>query len=68
MSRVVVPVLATGSAMQVNHDHNAVVPRPADGVVEVLGLTLVVRLPGRDVVRPVTDRDTDVVQPGGCGR
>lgn len=50
--------------MQVNHDFDIVIPCPSNHPVEVLGLTLDVRLTARNVVGPEPDRDSDVVQPG----
>lgn len=65
VARVVVTVLAARSSVQVDEDLETVVPRPANGIVEVLRLTLVVGLTGGDVVRPVSDGNSDVVEAGG---
>lgn len=64
-SRVVVAVLAARSTVQVNHDLEVVVPCPPNHTVEVLGLTLDVRLAARNVVGPVPNWHTDVVETGG---
>lgn len=63
---VVVPVLAPRCTVQVNHNLDIVVPRPADHSVEVVRLSLDVRLSSGDVVRPVTDRNSHVIQAGSC--
>ena len=48
--------------MQVNQDFNPVFLRPLDSVEEIGVLALVVRLATRNVKRPVTYWNTDVVQ------
>ena len=52
--------------MKINLHFESSVASPLNGLVEVRGLTLKVRFTARDVVRPVSDRNSDVVEPGSC--
>jgi hypothetical protein len=48
-----------------HHDLHTRFPRPVDGLVQILLLTREIRLSLTDVECPITDGQTDVVQPSG---
>lgn len=62
MTRVVVAVLTARSAMQVQDDFDVVFPCPTYRPVEILRRSLDEGLSTGDIVRPVPDRYTDMVQ------
>lgn len=64
---LILPILTSGSAVQVNDDFEAVVPSPSDRLLQVRQLAGNVRFPGPDFERPVSDGYADVVQPGSGG-
>jgi hypothetical protein len=50
--------------MQINHDLDIVIPCPSNDSVEVFSLTLDIWLAAGDIVRPETDRYSNMIQTG----
>ena len=57
-----VPVLASGSAMEINYDFNPILLCPSDSFGQVVALALEERLTWADIVCPVADWDANVIQ------
>ncbi len=64
MTGVVVAVLRTRCTVQVNDHLQPVRPRPADSLIEIVRLTLNVRFPTGDIVRPEPNRYPDMIETG----
>ena len=59
---IIEPILAAGSAMQVNDDLKPVIASPCDGFLEIWQLTLDVWLTGPNCKSPIADGEADVIQ------
>ena len=57
-----IPILASGSAVKIYDDLDAILLCPTDSLGQVVALALQVRLTWANVVRPITDWDTNVIQ------
>ncbi len=60
---VSVPILASGGPVEIDDDFKAIILRPTDSLGQVGTLALDVRLTWTDIIRPIADRDTNVIQP-----
>ena len=62
---MVIAVLRTGNAVQIDHDFDVVSPGPYNRLVEVLRSALDERLVILDIPAPVSGGDADVIEAGG---